>query len=372
MTEEIFPMKEMGDYFNPKYICIKANAEKGEEGPAIKEKFGIKAYPTFVILNNDGNLIHMFAGGVLGLEFIDKVEESFNPELAFGELQKRYNAGERSKKLTSSYLQALQHTYTTNVGPLIEEFANSLSDDELICEECLFLFDEHARLGSSREKFLTQHVEKFREVVGQDKVDQILNRKYEAYYCGILGKQMAATTTDVEQVNKQLEALHLTGVTSLPLYQAAVATYLTKEGGEALFEMIKKVSSSRRRGARRSEGVSLKPSGAQKLQMQAEPSFSAKSAPIFRQARGKVGDGHRRAVRRGLQGGGAALQQNADLAGVVARQKQDVALFVAAHRRRKAAQQPGETLRRDVREQGRGRQQGIVFFHGRLLSAQRR
>ena len=242
MTEEIFPMKEMGDYFNPKYICIKANAEKGEEGPAIKEKFGIKAYPTFVILNNDGNLIHMFAGGVLGLEFIDKVEESFNPELAFGELQKRYNAGERSKKLTSSYLQALQHTYTTNVGPLIEEFANSLSDDEFICEECLFLFDEHARLGSPREKFLTQHVEKFREVVGQDKVDQILNRKYEAYYCGILGKQMAATTTDVEQVNKQLEALHLTGVTSLPLYQAAVATYLTKEGGEALFEMIKKVS----------------------------------------------------------------------------------------------------------------------------------
>ena len=54
--------------------------------------------------------------------------------------------------------------------------------------------------------------------------------------------QTNATTTDVEQVNKQLEALHLTGVTSLPLYQAAVATYLTKEGGEALFEMIKKVS----------------------------------------------------------------------------------------------------------------------------------
>ncbi len=106
-------MKEMGDYFNPKYICIKANAEKGEEGPAIKEKFGIKAYPTFAILNNDGNLIHMFAGGVLGLEFIDKVEESFNPELAFGELQKRYNAGERSKKLTSSYLQALQDTLTS-------------------------------------------------------------------------------------------------------------------------------------------------------------------------------------------------------------------------------------------------------------------
>ncbi len=42
MTEEIFPHERNGDYFNPKYICIKANAEKGEEGPAIKENSGSK------------------------------------------------------------------------------------------------------------------------------------------------------------------------------------------------------------------------------------------------------------------------------------------------------------------------------------------
>jgi len=35
----------------------------------------------------------MFAGGVLNLSFIDKVEEAFNPDLAFGKLQQRYQAG---------------------------------------------------------------------------------------------------------------------------------------------------------------------------------------------------------------------------------------------------------------------------------------
>lgn len=117
MSDQIFPMKEIGDYFNSKFVSIKANAEKGEEGPAIKKQFGITAYPTFIILDCAGNLIHMFAGGVLSLAFIDKVEESFNPELAFGQLQKRYNAGERDKKLTANYLKALQNTYTVNTTP---------------------------------------------------------------------------------------------------------------------------------------------------------------------------------------------------------------------------------------------------------------
>ena len=32
MATQIFPMKEMGDYFNPKYISIKQNAGKGGNG----------------------------------------------------------------------------------------------------------------------------------------------------------------------------------------------------------------------------------------------------------------------------------------------------------------------------------------------------
>lgn len=42
MTEEIFPMKEMGDYFNPKYICIKANAEKVKKVPPSRKNSGSK------------------------------------------------------------------------------------------------------------------------------------------------------------------------------------------------------------------------------------------------------------------------------------------------------------------------------------------
>jgi len=239
MVKDVFPMKEMGDYFNPKFISIKSNAEKGEDGPAVRAKFGIKAYPTFVILDGDGNLIHMFAGGVLGLAFIDKVKESFNPDKAFGNLQKRYNSGERDKKLVANYIQALMGTYTTDVTKMIDEFTASLSEKELICDECLFIFDDLARLESPRGKFLIENIEKFRNVIGREKIDNVVKKKFSAYYGGVLGKQRALNAAEIEQTNKQLAPLNLKNAEILPLYQAALSSMLSKQGGDEMMKLIK-------------------------------------------------------------------------------------------------------------------------------------
>ncbi|OFY42411.1 MAG: hypothetical protein A2X18_11030 [Bacteroidetes bacterium GWF2_40_14] len=239
MAKDIFPMKEMGDYFNPKYISISSNAEKGEDGPLVRAKFGIKAYPTFVILDGDGNMIHMFAGGVLSLAFIDKVEESFNPDMAFGNLQKRYNSGERDKKLVANYIKALMGTYTTDVTKMIDDFANSLSEKDLICDECLFIFDDLARLDSPRGKFLIENIEKFRKEVGREKIDNVVKKKFAAYYSNVLGKQRAVNAVEIEQINKQVAALNLKNSDILPLFQSAMSSLLNKQGGDELLKLIK-------------------------------------------------------------------------------------------------------------------------------------
>jgi thiol-disulfide isomerase/thioredoxin len=238
MTRDIFPMKEMGDYFNPKYISVKYNSEKGEEGPAVKKRFGITAYPTFLILDGDGNLIHMFAGGVLGLGFIDKVEESFNPDLAFGPLKKRYDSGERNVKLVINYIKALQNTHTVDVTSMIEDFANSLTTEELISKDALFLFDDHAQLGSPREKFISENIEKFRSAVDRETIDNIMKKKYIVYYSRIIGKQRALNEADFQEKNKQLAALNLTNAKILDVYQESVKTYISKEGIDNVYNSI--------------------------------------------------------------------------------------------------------------------------------------
>ena len=47
MTQNVFPQKKAGDYFNPKFICVKYDMEKGE-GPELGKRFEVRAYPTFL------------------------------------------------------------------------------------------------------------------------------------------------------------------------------------------------------------------------------------------------------------------------------------------------------------------------------------
>lgn len=238
MDKQVFTLAEVGQYFNQKYVNLKYNAEKGEIGPEVAKKFGVKAYPTFLILDSDGNLIHMFAGGTLGVQFIDKVEESFDPEKAFGVLEGKYQSGDRSVKLLANYLKALQGTFRQDVTAMIEEFADTLSKEELISEECLFLFDDYARLGSAREEFLTENLDQFREVVGKEKIDQVLLKKFEAYYAGILGRQRVADPLQIESVNNKLASLGLENTKLTDLYQAIIEAYVNKTDASRLFDMI--------------------------------------------------------------------------------------------------------------------------------------
>ena len=46
MAKDVFPQKQVGDYFNMKFVCLKLNAEK--EGRELAKRFKVTAYPTFI------------------------------------------------------------------------------------------------------------------------------------------------------------------------------------------------------------------------------------------------------------------------------------------------------------------------------------
>ncbi|WP_430816876.1 thioredoxin family protein [Carboxylicivirga sp. RSCT41] len=53
MAKKYFTLESVGQVYNAKFICLKIDAEKGE-GPALAEKYGVKAYPTLVYAKADG------------------------------------------------------------------------------------------------------------------------------------------------------------------------------------------------------------------------------------------------------------------------------------------------------------------------------
>ena len=105
MAEKVFPTKEAGEYFNKRFVNIKIDMEKGE-GPAIGKKYGVRAYPTFLILDAQGNEIGRVVGGGQLESFIKKVEDAVKPANRPEAMLEKYNkSGDMADAYT--YLQTL-------------------------------------------------------------------------------------------------------------------------------------------------------------------------------------------------------------------------------------------------------------------------
>ncbi len=76
MSSKIFPQKEVGDFMNKYFVCIKLDAEKLEEGAPYMDKFKIQAVPTFVILDPKKNKVIYNQSGATGdgKEFVKKMK----------------------------------------------------------------------------------------------------------------------------------------------------------------------------------------------------------------------------------------------------------------------------------------------------------
>lgn len=75
LSKEIFPQKEVGDYFNKHFVSIKMDMEKGE-GVELNKRYGVKVYPTLIFINSDGKLIHSIKGFMDGKVLISEAQKA--------------------------------------------------------------------------------------------------------------------------------------------------------------------------------------------------------------------------------------------------------------------------------------------------------
>ncbi len=121
MANVVFPTKEAGDYFNKKFVNFKTDMEKGE-GIELAKKYNVRAYPTFLILDGDGNEVGRVVGSAELGKFIENVEAACDPAKSPKALLEKYNASKDGKDLMA-YLDALNAAYKK------DEIAKFISDN---------------------------------------------------------------------------------------------------------------------------------------------------------------------------------------------------------------------------------------------------
>ncbi len=61
LQKHVFTQKNVGDFYNSKFINVKMDMEKGE-GPALSQVYPLEAYPTLLFIDANGKLLKKFIG----------------------------------------------------------------------------------------------------------------------------------------------------------------------------------------------------------------------------------------------------------------------------------------------------------------------
>lgn len=237
MASTILPLKEVGEYMNENFVCVKFDMEKGE-GRDIQAKYRVSSYPTFLILNPDGSLLYAVVGATAsGDEFLNRVKEAFDENSA-GNLAAEYEKGNRDMVFLEKYIQALLKACDVEKAQKIaQDVLASLDDEEKCSASFWYIFGDQdlSPVESGNVAYLLKHVDKFRQNVGVEKVDSVLAGLFEVQLEDILrGRNKTATIADVEAAEKRLDSYHLTGQDYLFDYIALIKAVKSRNTGETL------------------------------------------------------------------------------------------------------------------------------------------
>ena len=208
MSDKIFTKKEAGDYFNPRFVCVKFDMEKGE-GRKLARLFNVSSYPTFVIVRPDGVVQHKLVGGNGLDEFVLRVEKGIGAGTNLLHMNRLYATGQMNEAQLMDYYSVLLEAGEKRMrGRIYKELWQRLPGEEKVKAQYWPLFiDENCVTGSEAFDFLLAHLQSIRANVGREKVDAYLTD----YYGKILNNQILgyvnADTPSIDLLEEQVPSL---------------------------------------------------------------------------------------------------------------------------------------------------------------------
>jgi thioredoxin-related protein len=178
MASEVFTRQDVGDFFNANFISVKLDAEN-EASHGFFTQYKASAYPTYFVLDADGQLLDQKVGSCSAESFIAMAKSAMTGSLAYqqAELRKRWESGERSYELVRDYIiKVVEPHHPELVRPAIAEFLDGLPEEELKSYPIFSLIKTY--IGHPRKGFInSQIMELFQKYY--DYYEQHYTNKYD-------------------------------------------------------------------------------------------------------------------------------------------------------------------------------------------------
>ncbi|SHG64377.1 thioredoxin family protein [Pedobacter caeni] len=245
MDKDVFPVKEVGDFFNANFISFKLQMDKTPNDDAIKKgryadaamfekTYQINSYPCYLFFDENGNLVHKAGGGGLKpADFIAIGKEALDPAQQMLSFKNRYIKGERSAEFILAYVRKLAAAGDAQLTAVADDFL-SLQKDKFSLESIqLMMF---MTTGSSSKYFMSllKNKEKLATVIGKEKAANYLKKVIDAE---VMSKAIKVEAGKDNQRNYKVDELGLLNYFN-QFYSPDTAGFLTAYHAATILKMM--------------------------------------------------------------------------------------------------------------------------------------
>ena len=169
LVREIFPQKELGDFYNSHFINLSFDMEKGE-GINIRTKYGIQAYPTLLFLNARGEMVHVGIGALDANTLIELGKTALDDTRNLLTISKKMKAGDKSIQTLALYLK--NNPYAPDADTLINEYFKTASENEKLSNEAWELFKKYINdIDHVQFQYILENRQAYEQKFGKTEVE---------------------------------------------------------------------------------------------------------------------------------------------------------------------------------------------------------
>ena len=197
MTAKVFPDQRVGEVYNERFINAKFDMEKGE-GPGLAGRYSVSAYPTYLFVNGDGELVHKGLGYIPIPALLELADVAVSDE-SIGALSDRYAAGERNPAFVKMYAQVLTDNYEQERADAVVRDYLADQPDWSTPENQSLLLASPGSLSDKRMQYLIANAESVDRNLGKGSVAGTVQRALVNEYHRANRKRSLVPPAEIEE-----------------------------------------------------------------------------------------------------------------------------------------------------------------------------
>lgn len=178
MSKNIFPLEEVGEFYNEHFINYKLDMEAEGDGVTFAKTYGVSAFPTYMFFTPEGEKVHRAVGSKPADRFIEDGKNAMDPEKQFFTVEARL---EKSDK-PIDWLNLAQLYQSNGVGirnDLIKKYTEATTSKEWSDQEHWdLLIQVSLDLESPIYQHIVNHLNDYRSMSDEKRFEYFIDQPW--------------------------------------------------------------------------------------------------------------------------------------------------------------------------------------------------